>query len=160
MTNDEKLQAAKKVYSIVCDALDGEGWQYEKNEDRLSVEAITKGDDFPITFYMKAHEKTGALTFVSKMPFVIPHDKRMDVALAICMINDSIVNGFFDFNIPNGEVYFRMSSTFIGVEMSKEVPVYLLYSSCSTVDRYNDVLFMISKGMMSLSQLEEMINKN
>ena len=90
MSEEQKIVAAKKVYDTLCATLDSMGWTYTKGNDDFSIKSVTRGDDLPIDFYIAADAERYTLMFISNLPFVVPEDKRMEIALAICMMNDSI----------------------------------------------------------------------
>ena len=91
------------------------------------------------------------IQLLSSMPFVVSESKRLDFAIAVCAINSSLVDGCFDYNIANGNLLFRMTNSFMESRMSEEVFSYMLFCSCATIDNYNDKLFMLAKGVMSVS---------
>ena len=39
------------------------------------------------------------------MPYTIPKDRRFDIAIAISAVNNSIVDGSFDFDIKSGDIF-------------------------------------------------------
>ena len=89
---------------------------------------------------------------LSKLPFVIQEDKRIDVALAVSMVNNQLVDGSFDYDITSGKLLYRMTNSFIESKLSKEVFDYMLFVAFHTIDEYNDKFLMLAKGYISVEQ--------
>ena len=71
-------------------------------------------------------------------------------AIAISAANYAMVDGSFDYNIANGNILFRLTSSIRESLVSKDMFEYMLFVSCSTVDNYNDKFLMLFKHVMSL----------
>ena len=96
--------------------------------------------------------------FLSKLPFSIPENKRVDAAVAVCIANYRLVDGSFDYNISDGEIVFRLTSSYRESTLGEELFKYMIMVSSSTVDEYNDKFFMIAKDMMNVRQFMEQEN--
>ena len=144
------VSAAKDIFQSLCKMLDNRNWKYNKHEDELVVTCSVKGDDFNIDLIIRIIAENEVVSVISFMPFEIPEDKRVDMALAVCAANYGIVDGSFDYNIVNGSLFFRMTSSFKDTVLSEELLAYMIFVSSITVDKYNDKFFMIAKGMLSV----------
>ena len=89
---------------------------------------------------------------LSQMPFVIAEDKRLELAIAVSIVNNRLVDGCFDYNVKTGYMVFRMTNSFLESTLGKEVFSYMLFCSCQTIDEYNDKFLMLAKEMLSLEQ--------
>ncbi len=147
---EEKLNQAKKNFKILCSALEDQDWTYQKDEDNLRINCGARGDDLPMDIIVEIDAERQLSVLLSHLPFVVAEDKRVNVAVAISVINYQLVDGSFDFDINDGHLFFRMTSSFIESDLDKEVFAYMLMCSCVTIDMYNDKLFMIAKGMLSV----------
>lgn len=147
---DEKLERAQKVYETLCATLDKHEWHYQKNEERLSIECGAQGEDLPMEITIKVDAERQLIMLLSHLPFVISEDKRLDVAIAVSAVNNKLVDGSFDYNIADGHMFFRLTSSFIESEIGNEIFTYMLMVSCHTIDEYNDKFLMLGKGMMSI----------
>lgn len=157
----EKMQAkSKEVFATLCRALDQEEWHYEKNEEELTVECGAKGDDFPIELKIKVDSTRYLVLVASSLAFTIPEEKRFDLAVASTYVNERLVNGSFDMNLGSGSMHFRMANSFIGCDISEDVFLYMIYTTCNTVDQYNDRFFLLCKNMITLEQFLEKANEN
>lgn len=147
---DEKLERAQKVYGTMCSTLDSHEWHYKKDEEKLSIDCGAQGEDLPMEITIKVDAERQLILLLSHLPFVISEDKRLDVAIAVSAVNDKLVDGSFDYNIADGHMFFRMTSSFIESEIGNELFTYMLMVSCHTIDEYNDKFLMLGKGMMSI----------
>ena len=153
---DEKLERAQRTYEALCSTLDAHGLHYEKDEEKLLIECGTQGEDLPMDITIRVEAERQLIMLLSHLPFVVSEDKRLDVAIATSVANNGLIDGSFDFDITDGHMFFRMTSSFIESEIGGEFFMYMLAVSCHTIDEYNDRFFMLAKGMMSI---EEFINK-
>ena len=151
----EKLERAKKVYETLCTMFDTDECSYKKNEEDFSVKLGIQGDDFPIEITIRVDPDSQLILLLSHLPFVISEDKRLDVAIATSIVNNRLADGSFDFDITDGYMFFRMTSSFIESEIGSEVFAYMLAASCHLVDEYNDKFLMLGKGMMSIEDFIE-----
>ena len=146
---------AKEVYTLLCRMLDNRDWHYEKLEDDLMIESGVKGDDLPIEFIMRVNPRNEIVSFMSWMPFKVEESKRIDLAIATCVANYGLADGSFDYNVADGSILFRLTSSYRESTLSEDLFEYMLMVSASTVDKYNDKFFMISKGALSIEQFIE-----
>lgn len=147
------MEKAKQVYETLCAALEAEDWKFQRDEENLRIESSAQGEDLPIDIRIKVVPKQQLILLLSEIPFKFPEDKRVDGAVAVSIVNDRLVDGCFDYDIKSGEIWFRLTSSYIESEVSMEVFKYMLYVSCQTVDDYNDKFLMVGKGMMEMNAL-------
>lgn len=147
---DEKMVRAQKTYETLCATLDSHDWHYKKNEKHLSIECGAQGEDLPIEIKIRVDPSRQLIVLLSHLPFIIPEDKRLDVALATSLVNNHLVDGSFDYDITDGQMFFRMTNSFIESEIGNELFTYMLMVSCHTIDDYNDKFFMLGKGAISM----------
>ena len=147
---DETFARAQRAFESLCNALDKNEWHYEKDEEKLSINCGVQGDDLPMALTIKVDAGSQLIILLSHLPFIIPEDKRLDVAIATSIANYGMVDGSFDYDITDGSMFFRMTSSFIDSEVGSELFDYMVTVSCSTIDDYNDKFLMIGKGLMSI----------
>jgi hypothetical protein len=158
MTDEMKMQKAKEVYNTLVRMLDNRNWKYEKVEEDLIIKSGVKSDDFPVTFIIEVRPKNELVRFLSWMPFNIPGDKRIDAAIAVNVANYGLIDGSFDYDLNDGEIRFRLTSSYRNSALSEDLFEYMIVCATSTVDQYNDRFFMLAKGMMTLEQFIEKDN--
>lgn len=152
MAEQKSLEQAQAVFATLCRALDAREWHYQKDEEGLCIECGARGDDLPMEITVKVDAERMVIRLISHMPFVIQEDKRLDVAIAVSSINNMLVDGSFDYDITSGQIFYRMTSSFLESEIGEEVFLYMIFCSCQIIDEYNDKFLMLAKGMLSLEQ--------
>lgn len=152
MAEEKDLIRAKQTFNTLCRALDKNGWHYRKNEAELSIECKARGDDLPIDISITVDAERMLVMLFSHIPFVVAEDKRLDLAVAVSVVNNRFVDGSFDYNIRSGDMVFRITTSFRESEIGEGTFMYMLLCACQTVDDYNDKFLMLSKGMLSLEQ--------
>ncbi len=154
---DEKRERALRVFRGLCDNLDKRNWNYQKDEERLRIECTAHGEDLPMDLSIRVEADRQLLMLLSTLPFNVPEDKRLDLAIAITHVNDRLVDGSFDYNISDGRILFRLTSSFIDSEIGNDLFTYLVGCSCQTIDAFNDKLMRVALDMMGV---EEFISNN
>lgn len=153
------LAKAQEVYESLCKSLDSIDWKYEKEPEKFTIVSSVTGDDFPMGFIMRVSPRNEVVSFISWLPFDVPEDKRVDIAIAVCVANQGLVDGSFDFDISDGTLSFRLTSSYKESVLSEELFKYMLGVSTGTIDLYNDKFFMIIKNMMTVQQFIEKENQ-
>lgn len=152
MTDDRAVKMAKATYDVMCGKLDEMGWKYEKYEEDFVIKSGVRGDDLAIEFIIVVNPETQIVRYMSKMPFSIMEEKRIDAAIAVCAANNGLVDGNFDYDVLTGEIIFRMTANFRESLLGGDVFEYMVIVGSKIVDKYNDRFLMLSKGMLSVEQ--------
>ena len=146
----DKISSAKNTFATLCSMLDNNEWKYEKDEENLCIDCGAQGEDLPIPIKIRIDAERQIILLLSLIPFSVNEDKRMETAVAVSIVNNLLVDGSFDYDITTGDLYFRMTNSFIDSDISEEAFKYMLYCSCMTIDEYNDKFLMLSKGLLPL----------
>jgi len=152
------MTKAKEIFGTLVAMLDERDWNYEKLEDDLVIKSGIKGDDLPIEFIVIVNPKNEVVQFISKLPFNMPEDKRVDGAIAVCVANYGLVDGSFDYDISDGEIRYRLTSSYRESILGKDLFEYMIMVAAGTVDNYNDKFFMLAKNMITIQQFIEQEN--
>ena len=152
MSSKEK---AKQVFDLMTTALDKQSWNYKAYPDELRIESNYIGNDISISFHVIVDEERDSIILLSQMPFTICEEKRIDTAIAVCVVNYTFINGSFDFDINDGELRFRLTTNYFDCEVGEEFFMNMIKIALFTIDEYNDKFFALSKGYLSL---EDFIN--
>ncbi|MBE5730984.1 MAG: hypothetical protein E7350_03445 [Clostridiales bacterium] len=151
--SDTKQMQAQRVYKSIIKMLDERDWKYERHDEDLLIKSGIKGEDLPIEFILFVDAERELVRLLSKLPFAIPENKRVDAAVAVCAANNCMINGCFDFDMNDGDITFRLVSSYkSGSVLSDDLLEYMILVSASTIDKYNDKFFMLGKGMLTAEQ--------
>lgn len=157
---NEEQKMAKNVFDTICRMFDALEYHYDCHEEELAVRCTVQGDDLPMDIVLIVHADRQLVTLLSPMPFPVPEQRRLDMALAVTVANYGMVDGSFDFDLSSGEIRFRMTTSYIESLLGEAVFKYMLACAAQTIDAYNDRFFMLSKGMLSVEQFIEMEAKD
>jgi hypothetical protein len=151
---DEK-KLAKSVYETACSALTNRDWKYTRHDDDLTLSFGARGDDLPMDFVLMVNPRAQVISLFSPLPYKVAEEKRVEAALAVSVANYGLINGCFDYDLSDGEIRFRMCSSFRDSLIGEELINYMVVASAGTVDDYNDKFLMISKGIWGIEQFIE-----
>lgn len=156
MADQHNLELTKKMYETMCAALDARQWKYRRNDEKMALEYLVNGEDLPMRFIIRFDAERTMVRFLSPMELTVKEDKRLEVAVAVSMINNRLADGCFDFDVTDGTLRFRVCNSFRDSVLSDEVFLYLLTLGIRVVERYNDKLFMLATGVISLEKFIEL----
>ena len=159
MATNEEMMQAKATYATLCEMLDEHEWKYARDDEALAVDTGASGDDLPMKLRIEVDAERQLVSLISKLDFSIPDDKRVEMSLAVSMINYTMVDGCFDYNFLNGNIVFRLTTSYRGSMLSKDAMEYMLFVSCRTIDDSNDKLLMLTKGALSLEDIMKAANE-
>ena len=159
MADEVLLKRAKVVYDTICKALDSEGWKYSKDEGNFAITTGAKGDDLPIDMLFLIDVDAQVVTLYSPFQIKANEDCRVEVAMATCVLNDSLLHGSFDFNLGDGNIRFRMTTSYMGSILGEDVFKYMAYTGAGTVDRYNEKIAALATGVIDLNQFLDLLSK-
>ena len=159
MDEQSRLEQAKAAFITLCKTMEHHEWNCHKNEEQLYIECAAQGEDLPmdITVFVDPNKLVAVL--LSRLPFAIPENICLDAAVAVSVINEHLVDGCFDFDLSTGNMFFRVTNSFMESTVSEDVFSYMLMCSCATIDEYNDKILMLAKGLISIEQFIAMILK-
>ncbi len=158
MNSNAKVKA-KIIYDSFCARILENNWKNSKEDDKLRVSFSVMGKDAPMNFRIRVDEKNQLIKFGSFVSINIPDNKKEDIAFALCAVNNRIIDGNFDFDVETKTVFFRITNSFKGIEISGEALDYLMEYSLFIVDKYDTLLRAVADGIMTLDEFLESIVK-
>ena len=159
MADQNYLELTKRTYATLCAALDERRWKYRRNDEEMSLEYIVNGDDIPMRFTVRFDGERAIARIFSPLPLTVSEDKRLEMTVALSMINNYLAIGCFELDMSDGELRFRISNNFRDSAVSADAFLHLLQVSIDIVERYNDKLFMLATGVISLEKFAELYNE-
>lgn len=149
------MEQAKQVYQKIINMLDNRGWKYERHDEDLVIASGVTGEDLPIAFIFAVKPQNHLVQFLSKLPVTMPEEKRIDGAIAACAASNHLIDGSFDYDVMNGSIVFRLTSSYLNSDISEDLLEYMLMVSAATIDEYNDKFLMLAKGMITIQKFLE-----
>ena len=132
--------------------MDEMGLKYNKNDEEMWVGLTGTGQDLPIQMAFRIYGERCLLVLLSKLPFTIPEDKRLDMVIAVSAINNRMAFGSFDFTVDRDSVIYRLSNCFTDCTPGSELFKWSIICAFRTVDEYNDKLQALVEGKQSVEQ--------
>lgn len=157
MSNEKE---AKNVFRTIIKAFDSEDYKYTVNEEELTVTITFKTDDLSATFKFIVDAERDLVRLLSFLPLSFSEEKRVDGALATVVANHNMINGSFDFDLSDGEIVFKMTTSYRGGVIDEACILYMLNVSLNMVDRYNDRFYDLSLGKMDLKEFIDKENES
>lgn len=151
MAEIDNIAAARTVFENLCASLDRRNWRYQRHDDDLVVTFGVSGEDIPMDFVLAVDAGRQLLRLFSRLPFTVPEDKRMDLAIATCVASNGLADGSFDYDIAKGTIVFRMTASFRESKIGDGLFEYLIGCSSFTVDLFNDRFLALCKGLISIN---------
>ena len=155
----DKLERAAEVYGVVKNHLTAHNLRFEPHDDDLVITLTAQGDDLPMPVLIRVIGDREVLPLSSPLPGKVPEDKRIDAAVALAAINNRLMNGCFDLDLDSGLIVFRVCQSFHDNDITDEQIHYLLAILFITTDQFNDTLFLMSKGTLTLEQVLEKVKQ-
>ena len=156
MANEREMQQAKAVFEVFCNALKEDDWSFEPLNDELSIYLGVKGENLNMDLGIMVQEGKQTVSVMSQLPFEVIEDRRMEMAIAICMANGRVACGLFDYDISDGTILFRLSHSFNDCPLTKGLAKALVLKVCSIVDLYYDRLRALGTGVIDLERFLEL----
>lgn len=157
MADNRELRQARAAFDALCNALDADGWHYEKDEEDMSINCGAQGEDLPIEIMISVNADRALVTLLSEMPFKAPESRRREMAVAVARANDGMVDGSFDYDYSGGTILFRITTSIRESLIGERALQYIVYCACNTIDRYNDKFLMVAKNDMTCDEVAEFI---
>ena len=142
---------AKGVFDTLIDALSALGYTYDV-KNALALSFTAGGNDIPMHFNVTVDADKKIVILSSRLPLTVEMASIEDMAIAVCAANYSLCDGSFDYFIPNKEILFRMTTSYLDSDIGVELLDYMIRCATMTVDRYNDKLLMLSRGLVTLDE--------
>ena len=155
----DKMTLARSVYESLVYSLEEKDWKFQRFDNDLVIRSGIKGEDLPIEFIVLVKAENMVVQFISKLPFSIPEDKRVEAAICVSVANYGLVDGSFDYDINDGEIRYRLTASYRGTNdgcLDPDLFEYMIMCASSTVDDYNDRFFMLAKGMIDVDKFISM----
>jgi hypothetical protein len=153
LNNAEK---AREIYDTLCSAVESFGWQFEKIEPRLLVRFEVIGEVIPMRFALLVDEERKLVRLMSRLPFSIHEDKRIEGAIMTCAATSRLSNGCFDYEIRTGAITFRMVASYRESVVGEGMFRYMIDTARATVDEYNYQFYAVNAGLFSVEEFLDM----
>ncbi|MEG1527552.1 MAG: hypothetical protein RR248_02400 [Clostridia bacterium] len=153
---------ASQVFKKFCNYLDKNKIYYDTDttNDRFNVSLSYSGDDLSMQFHIEIDASRQIIYALSPLPFIVENDAKKNIALSLCAINNVLASGSFDFDLSSGRIVYRLTYGIFDGLICDNAFAYIIRLLNATVDKYNDKLLMVSKGVLSVEELYNLVVNN
>jgi hypothetical protein len=130
------------------------------SEGKTAVSLGFSTDDFPLEHRIVITEDPNCVTLYSYFGFEFGEEKRIEAAMAIVMANFRLSDGCFDLNMENGKALYRIQTCYPADGIVEEdFFSYLIANANNAVDFFNDLLFLLSAGKLTIDEFHSKVKK-
>ncbi|MBQ5334656.1 MAG: YbjN domain-containing protein [Oscillospiraceae bacterium] len=149
----ERAALTKKNAEILISMLEHRKLRYaveEQSDARTHIRISFTGNDLPMTLHIILRADRQIVSVLSAMPFKMAPERMHDAAVAVIAANHGLIDGSFDLNMQTGEIFFRLTTAYLGTTLTEELFSYLMFVSAETIDRFNDRFNDLNDGKLDL----------
>lgn len=155
MADEIRVQHAKAMYEKTKEMLTEKHVKFQCEDEKMMINFIISGEDFPMDIYIISDAGGQKLRTLSKMPFKVADDKLVEMAAAVCIANNGLYMGNFDYVIMDKTIFFAIQQSYLETDLSKGLIDLMVAVTIDAVDKYNDRFIMLNKGMITLEKFIE-----
>lgn len=148
------LEMAEAVYSTFCKVLDDMKVVYNKHEDDHVITFGYKGKDMNHDIIIFVNPETDTFRIVERLPYQIPQEKVIDIALATCLVNNRLMLGGFTYALDEN-LNFEVAQSYAGSLVGEAAIIKCLFAVFVCVEEYDDKFMALNKGYI---KVEDFVN--
>ena len=99
--------------------------------------------DEDVSIMIKTDTDKMLVTLYSPLNVFVPAYMATDTSLAVCMLNHSLADGCFCYDIGDGLVYFKMTSSFYNSKLDDSNFEYMLSYTADIIEEYGAKLYRL-----------------
>jgi hypothetical protein len=132
----EDTEAGVRGFRAVGQFMEEDGWHPQALEDNYVYRAYFVGHNGEVTCFAQVRVDLEQFIFYVVMPVRAPANMRSAVAEYITRANYGLRIGNFEMDVDDGEVRYKSSIDFEGVELTPGLIRNTIYPAVQTMDRY------------------------
>jgi hypothetical protein len=125
-----------KAFDFLGTFLEKDGWYPTRVEGEYLYKVGFSGDNGDMRCYAQVRVDQERFVFYAIAPMKAPEEKRMAMAEFLTRANYGLIIGNFEMDFSDGEVRYKSSLDFEGVELSEPLITHAIYPATNTMDEY------------------------
>ncbi|HPJ25116.1 MAG TPA: YbjN domain-containing protein [Synergistaceae bacterium] len=125
-----------KAFELVGAFLQEDEWFPTRVEGKYLYKMGFLGDNGDLRCYAQVRVDEEQLIFYAVAPVKAPEEKRIAMAEFLTRANYGLFIGNFSMDFNDGEIRYKSSLDFEGVELSKPLIIHAIYPAVQTMDNY------------------------
>ena len=146
------INNVKEVLEGICKSLREIGFDFELNDENARIYFEYKGEDFNTKFIIRVDEMAELIYVYSYLPFSVPQEKMYEMAVAVCVASNNLVDGYFDLDMESGDIMFKMTISFKSSKVGESVGAQIGFIAPLIVEANDDSLYDLASGKIDLPQ--------
>jgi hypothetical protein len=130
------FSAGIRAFEAVGQFMQDDGWHPQTLEDNYVYRAYFVGRNGEVTCFAQVRVDLEQFIFYVVMPVRAPSQMRLAVAEYLTRANYGLRIGNFELDFDDGEVRYKSSVDFEGVELTPALIRNTIYPAVQTMDRY------------------------
>ncbi len=139
-----------EIYKKICEMFESLELKYENDAEKFAARCTIQGEDIPISVNMQIDSEKKLIFALSYIPITIPEEKRIDMAIAVSVTNSKLVDGSFDFDIKEGNLFFRITNSYLDGKMGVDTLKYMFICAVRTIEDFNDKFMKLVEGSLKI----------
>ena len=148
-----------QTYDTIIRAFKNLQYTYQRNDEEFFVFSSFKGNCMKIPLLVGVERSSHRVFLKSRLPFIVSYPNRETVAVALCVLNNRLANGYFDFDFTEGIINFMMFNPLKDSILGEELFEYMIKTALLTVDEYNSPIFKLSEATISIKDFISELTK-
>lgn len=135
-----------KNYITLCNVLERNDIGYERDDKDLCVKCNVIGNNTEMNMLFAINPSKMLITLFCPISIKAEKEKMADMALAVCMVNNTLADGSFCLDTRDGLMYYKVTSSFYESNVNETVFEYMLSTAVNTVDEYYEKFDKLAKS--------------
>ena len=143
------MKKANEIYNTLNEVLLKFGRshyeKYEKNEDSLLFNCVTAVQGVRIPFSLLVAPKRELIILTSQLDVTIPATSLVDVAIAVCKINQ-LYNGRFEFDLSDYKIKFKEVCSYRASVIGRQALEEMIYGALGIISFGDGIFKKLANG--------------
>ena len=149
---EENSENGVRAFEAVGKFMEEDGWHPQPLDENFVYRAYFVGHNGEVTCFAQVRPDLEQFIFYVVMPVRVPANMRVTVAEYITRTNYGLRIGNFEMDFDDGEVRYKSSLDFEGVELTTGLIRNAIYPAVQTMDRYLPGLLSVIFGGKSAEE--------
>ena len=149
---EENSEHGVRAFEAVGKFMEEDGWHPQPLDENFVYRAYFVGHNGEVTCFAQVRPDLEQFIFYVVMPVRVPANMRVTVAEYITRANYGLRIGNFEMDFDDGEVRYKSSLDFEGVELTTGLIRNAIYPAVQTMDRYLPGLLSVIFGGKSAEE--------
>ncbi len=138
MADEKEIASAGRVYAALCRVLENKAWDYDSDEEIMTVSFELQSENVPIAFVIIVDVERQLLRIYSPLSVKFSQENRIDGSVAVCFASYALCSGSFDYDLFDGSIVFRMVTSFNGSLIGDALIEDMINCTCTVVEKYSE----------------------